>query len=136
MKSLATSIKRAAAALSLAGLVSVAALGAGAAHAGPVPHIAVSTLHGASVLHVTGSGFGAGDPVKILAINDDTSAPETWVLTTASPNSPHLRGGAIHVNTPSVSVHCSYKYVTVRAIDWTTGAVSNGVQARLGLGPC
>jgi hypothetical protein len=143
--SFATSIKRAAATLSLAGIVGAAALGSGVAHAAG-PQIAVQTQQFASVLHVTGSGFGAGDSVIVYAVNNDTHKVETSATTTASRPMPIcllpsgrctiLPGGAINVSTPPDYIHCGYAFVTVYAIDQKTLAHSNYVQATLGLGPC
>ncbi|HWE63708.1 MAG TPA: hypothetical protein VHB98_18495 [Chloroflexota bacterium] len=146
MASFATTLKRSIVSLALVGTAALAVLGSGSAHAGPgTPVIAAKAVQYATELRVTGSGFGAGDPVIVYAINNDTHQVETSATTTASV--PHiicwlggtcvtLPGGTIYVTTPPVYIHCGYAFVTVYAIDQKTGAHSNYVQATLGLGPC
>lgn len=123
----------------------MAAVGAPGAHAGPgAPVIAVKVVPYATELQVTGSGFGAGNPVAVIAVNNDTHKVETMTQTTASiahiacwnGTCFYMPGGRIAATTPPVYIHCGFAFVTVYAIDQKTSAHSNYVQATLGAGPC
>src|SRR5271166_3098675 len=108
MKTFARTIKRSAAALALVGAVSAAALGSGVAHAGPAPQISVQVQQYASVVQVTGAGFGIGDTVDVVVMNNDGQAIVSSALTTAYYKPIRCmihvtcRNGFISVSTPPV----------------------------------
>ena len=136
MNTFARTIRRAVAALALVGAVSAAALGSGVAQAAG-PQIAVTVVGHDSVLQVTGSGFGLGDPVGVYV--NMIFGPEISAQTTASATMPICSfitgkcygfkpGGYVTVVT---TAQCAYAG-SVYAVDLTTNAVSNLVQLREG----